>query len=251
VSDLEGKVAIVTGGAGGIGFGIAEEFLRQRASVVICDTNEATLAAARAKLKGPVEAVQADVSVKRQVAGVVEAALARFKKIDILVNNAGGSQHTPYDLDVIEETHWDLVVDVNLKGTFFFCQAVAGHMKERRQGRIVNVASIAGRNGGLFTGVHYAAAKGGVIALTRNLARSLGPFNITVNAIAPGLTVTGDRIRKLMQDRDAAKSLSGVIPLGRYAETSEQASVVAFLASEASSYVNGSVIDVNGGSYMA
>ena len=87
--------------------------------------------------------------------------------------------------------------------------------------------------------------------MTRNLARSLGPFNITVNAIAPGLTVTGERIRKLMQDRDAGKSLSGIIPLGRYAETSEQASVVAFLASDASSYVNGSVVDVNGGSYMA
>ena len=87
--------------------------------------------------------------------------------------------------------------------------------------------------------------------MTRNLARSLGPFNITVNAIAPGLTVTGERIRKLMEGRDAKRSLAGVIPLGRYSEIAEQASVVAFLASDAASYVNGSVIDVNGGSYMA
>lgn len=248
---LEGKIAIVTGGARGLGYGIAEEFLKQHASVVICDVDEKALDIAGAKLKESVEAIKADVSVRNDVANLVATTLKKFGRIDILVNNAGGSLDTPHDLDAIEESFWDLVIDVNLKGTFLCCQAVAPYMKKENKGRIVNVASIAGRNGGILTGAHYAAAKGGVIALTRNLARSLGPCNITVNAIAPGLTITGERIRRLMEGRDAKRSLAGVIPLGRYSEITEQASVVAFLASDAASYVNGSVVDVNGGSYMA
>lgn len=251
MADLEGKTAIVTGGAGGLGYAIAEEFLRRRASVVICDVNERALDIAGSGLNGPVEAIKADVSAKKDVANLVAFALKKFNRIDILVNNAGGSLGTPHDLDAIDESFWDLVIDVNLKGTFFCCQAVAPHMKKEKKGTIVNIASIAGRNGGVLTGAHYAAAKGGVIALTRNLARSLGPFNITVNAVAPGLTITGERIRKLMEAREASRTLAQSIPLGRLSDIAEQVSVVVFLASDAASYVNGSVIDVNGGSYMA
>lgn len=251
MNDFEGKTVIVTGAAGGLGYGIAEEFLKQGAYVFICDVNERALDVASSKLKGFVEAVKTDVSAKKEIANLVNSAFKKRNSIDILVNNAGGSLGTPHELDAIDEPFWDLVIDVNLKGTFLCCQAVAPYMKEKKAGRIVNIASIAGRSGGTITGPHYAASKGGVIALTRNLAKSLGPYNITVNAVAPGLTVTGERIKKLIQNAGQNRNLTESIPLGRLPNVEEQVSVVVFLASDAASYINGAVIDVNGGSYMA
>jgi NAD(P)-dependent dehydrogenase (short-subunit alcohol dehydrogenase family) len=171
--------------------------------------------------------------------------------VDILVNNAGGGTSLRY-LEEVTEDDWKLTIDSNLKSAFLCCRAVTPPMKRQRYGRIVNVSSVAGRNVSRLSGPQYSSAKAGMLGLSRHLAQDLGPFGITVNAVAPGPTLV-DRVAKkwaLRSEADRAHILSN-IPLGRLAEPEEVATVIAFLASDDARYVTGVTIDVNGGSFMS
>ena len=253
-SRFTGKVVIVTGGAGGLGGAISSAFLHEGARVAIFDTNPEAIDRALAELAQPNDSMGAVVDVRSRdsvTAGVAEV-VAAFGGVDILIAAAGGSLGTPRDIDDIEPEHLDLVIDVNIKGTFNCAQAVVPHMKARGGGAIVNFSSIGGRSTSPVTGIPYAAAKAGVLGLTRRLAREVGPDSIRVNAIAPGLFLTG-RLQGMF-DEMAAKDRDEVldaIPLHRMPELRECVDPVLFLASEESSYITGAVLDVNGGRFMA
>ena len=193
-----------------------------------------------------------DVRSRESVTSGVAEVVAAFGGIDILIAAAGGSLGTPRDIDDIEPEHLDLVIDVNIKGTFNCAQAVVPFMKVRGGGAIVNFSSIGGRSTSPVTGIPYAAAKAGVLGLTRRLAREVGPDGIRVNAIAPGLFLTG-RLQGMfdaMADKDRNEVLDS-IPLHRMPELRECVEPVLFLASDESSYITGAVLDVNGGRFMA
>jgi 3-oxoacyl-[acyl-carrier protein] reductase len=192
-----------------------------------------------------VRALEVDVAKSDQVAGMVEAALAAFGKIDILVNNAGISPKKDY-LDYSEED-WDAVHSVNLKGEFLCARAVSEHMMANRYGRIVNLSSSAWRSGGFAGGVPYTAAKAGVIGLTRALAKTLGAYGITVNAIAPGPSATQMTETWLTE---WSKTFLEQIPLGRVGEPDDIANAALFLASDEAAYITGICLDVNGGIAM-
>jgi NAD(P)-dependent dehydrogenase (short-subunit alcohol dehydrogenase family) len=183
----------------------------------------------------------------------MEKVYKQYGRLDILVNLAGGSLFTPKNIEEIKEEHWDTVINVNLKGTFFCCQAAVKYMKQNNYGKIINTTSIGGRTASIVTGVPYAAAKGGVISLTRRLALEVGKYGINVNAIAPGTVLSGERMINLWNElsEEQKKETVASIPLGRQSTAEEQASVVVFLASEDSSYIHGAIIDVNGGRLMA
>lgn len=257
IVEIQGKVALVTGAAGVLGKAFCRALAAAGADVALVDNSEGALAAARAELAAAVPGrhfigIACDVRIPVQVQATVARAKAELGRIDILVNSAGGSLRTPKALKDVTEEHWDLVLDVNLKGTFLMCQAVAPVMHAQGGGRIINIASIAGRLPSVLTGVQYAASKGGVMALTRKLAGELGP-DITVNAIAPGVALAGERVigmwDKLAPD-ERSETLRA-IPLGRLSTAEDQADVVVFLAAPASRYITGATIDVNGGRFMA
>lgn len=253
-SRFTGKLVIVTGGAGGLGGAISSAFLHEGARVAIFDTNPEAIDRALAELAQPDDSMGAvvDVRIRDSVTAGVAEVVAAFGGVDILIAAAGGSLGTPRDIDDIEPEHLDLVIDVNIKGTFNCAQAVVPHMKARGGGAIVNFSSIGGRSTSPVTGIPYAAAKAGVLGLTRRLAREVGPDSIRVNAIAPGLFLTG-RLQGMF-DEMAAKDRDEVldaIPLHRMPELRECVDPVLFLASEESSYITGAVLDVNGGRFMA
>lgn len=255
--EIHGKIALVTGAAGVLGKAFCRALAVAGADVALLDNSEGALAAVTAELTAAVPGrrfigIPCDVRVPAQVLGAVTRTKAELRRIDILVNSAGGSLRTPKALKDVTEEHWDLVLDVNLKGTFLMCQAVAPVMQEQGGGRIINIASIAGRLPSVLTGVQYAASKGGIMALTRKLASELGP-NITVNAIAPGAALAGERVIGMWNNltpREREETLSA-IPLGRLSTPEDQADVVVFLAAAASRYITGTTIDVNGGRFMA
>lgn len=252
---FEGKVAIVTGGAGGLGQAISAALAAEGAQVAVFDTNPEAIDRALAELQlgpGSFMGAQVDVRDRASVAAGVEAVATAFGGVDILIAAAGGSLGTPRDIDDIEQEHLDLVIDVNIKGTFNCAQAVVTSMKARGGGAIVTFSSIGGRSTSPVTGIPYAAAKAGILGLTRRLAREVGPEGIRVNAIAPGLFLTG-RLQGMfdaMTEHDRNEVLDG-IPLHRMPELRECVDPVLFLASEESSYITGAVLDVNGGRFMA
>ena len=249
------RVAIVTGGAGGLGQAIAAALATEGARVAILDANPEAIDRALADLRtgpGTFMGATVDVRDRRAVADAVAEVRAAFDGVDILVAAAGGSLGTPRDIDDIEAEHLDLVIDVNIKGTFNCAQAVLPSMKARGGGAIVTFSSIGGRSTSPVTGIPYAAAKAGILGLTRRLAREVGPDNIRVNAIAPGLFLTG-RLQGMfdeMSEHDRNEVLDG-IPLHRMPEIRECVDPVLFLASDESSYITGAVLDVNGGRFMA
>ena len=258
-----GKIAIVTGGAGGLGQAISAALADEGARVAIFDTSPEAIDRALAELKGtsslggPADGTGflgsiVDVRDRASVARGVDEVVSAFGGIDILIAAAGGSLGTPRDIDDIEPEHLDLVIDVNIKGTFNCAQAAVPSMKSRGGGAIVNFSSIGGRSTSPVTGIPYAAAKAGVLGLTRRLAREVGPDNIRVNAIAPGLFLTG-RLQGMfdaMAEKDRHEVLDA-IPLHRMPDLRECVDPVLFLASEESSYITGAVLDVNGGRFMA
>lgn len=254
---LKDKVAIVTGAAQGIGQAVAMRFGREGANLSLCDVN----ADGVKKVSNELMALgrkslwfEVDVCNSSEVNGMVRETFQKFGRIDILVNSAGGSFNLPAKLEEITDDIWDKVVDVNLKGTFICCRAIGPYMAQQKSGRIINFASKAGKYGGESGGVQYTSAKAGVMGLTRQLARDLGPSGITVNAIAPGLVLSGPRLEKLWRDRkteEEREAMLRAIPLRRLSTVDEQVSVVLFLASEDASYVSGVTIDVNGGWYMS
>lgn len=252
---LHDKVAVITGGAGGLGTAMTKELSKHGAKIAMVDLNEKVLFDSVHKLKEEgynVMGIVGNVLEKASVQNVMKAVMEEWGSIDILVNNAGGSLNTPKNLEEIEEEDWDLVLNVNLRGAFFCSQAAVPYMKRKNQGSIINIASIGARTASPVTGVAYAAAKGGIISFSRRLALEVGKNHIRVNTIAPGLVISGNRMQGMWDDLSETeqKSVFEGIPLNRLGEIEEQAKVVSFLASDESSYMTGAVIDVNGGRYM-
>ena len=244
---LSGKVALVTGSARGIGRSIAELFSAEGAIVVVNDVGadagaRETLAGLEAAGgKGSVEMF--DVSDAAQVDNGVKNILAAHGRIDVLVNNAGITRDNL--LLRMSEAEFDAVVRVNLKGTFLLTKTVTRHMMKQRSGKVVNISSVVGMMGNAGQS-NYAAAKAGIIGFTKATARELASRNITVNAIAPGFIQTAmtEALPEAVQ-----KAFLAQIPLGRFAEPREVAELALFLASDASSYITGQVIGINGGMY--
>lgn len=249
------KNTIVTGAARGMGFAIAKALYNEGAHIAILDIDEKGVIDATRQLdqKGiRVLGRRVDVTRKDEIQGLVREMKSLWGSVDILVNNAGGALNTPYVLDEIEEKDWNLVVDVNLKGAFLCCQAVIPIMAKQGSGVIVNISALAGHWRASLAGVQYTAAKAGVEGLTRQLAYDWGKYGIRVNAVAPTVTLTGERVQGLWEAKseEEKKKVLSAIPLGRLGTPEEVASVVVFLASEESSYITGITIDVNGGRYL-
>jgi NAD(P)-dependent dehydrogenase (short-subunit alcohol dehydrogenase family) len=251
---LEDKVAIVTGGSRGIGKAIAELFARQGARLCVTGLNKSRLDAFIGTLKeGKVDSigVVANAASEGEVGEMVGKTVETFGKVDILVNNAGGGSPL-VSMEDIDLGEWERIIRNNLTATYICCKAVIPHMKEQKGGKIVNVSSVSGRFFSQLSGANYVAAKAGIQGLTRQLAKELGPFNITVNAVAPGTTLT-ERVEKkwLSRTQDYRDRILSLIPLGHLAKPEDVAGPVLFLASSLSDYVTGVTLDVNGGFYMA
>lgn len=245
---FKGKITLVTGAGRGIGKTIAISLAREGANVVVNDFNlqsaEETVDEIRA-MGYEALPIKADVSIKREVIKMVETTIKIFKKIDFLVNNAG--IFSSASLDSMTEDEWDKVMKVNLKGAFLCSQAVMQIMMKQHSGKIVNIASLAGKVGGIFAGANYAASKAGLICLTKSLAKQLAPYGINVNAIAPGVIET-DMTKNW--PKKVKETLLKQIPLGRFGTREEVAETVLFLLSDGADYITGATIDVNGGLLM-
>lgn len=248
-----GKVAVITGGGGGLGRAICSRFVEEGGAVAIFDSHQPSAErTAQALPDGSALAFGVDVRDTAAVARAVESTVAQFGRIDVLVAAAGGSLGTPRDMADITEEDLDLVLDVNIKGTYHCAAACIPHMREVGGGAIVTFSSIGGRTNSPVTGVPYAAAKSGLLGLTRRLAREVGPAGIRVNAIAPGLFLT-DRLQGMFDEMTRAEQDEVIdsIPLRRMPTVDECAAPVLFLASDDASYITGAVLDVNGGRFMA
>jgi NAD(P)-dependent dehydrogenase (short-subunit alcohol dehydrogenase family) len=245
------EVALITAAANGIGRATAEIMAREGARVVAIDNHPDRLDAAVRTLGPGAHGRLCDALDEAQVNETVAGIAREFGRIDILVNAVGGSTIIAKPSALLEEhslEDWERVIAFNLRGTFLFTHAVVPLMKQARRGKIVNLASIAGRGMSVASGAAYATAKGGIIALTRKLSFELGPFGINVNAIAPSLTLT-ERIRPHWNQRspEAQAAQLAATPLRRVAEAADQARVICFLASADADFVTGLTIDVTGG----
>jgi NAD(P)-dependent dehydrogenase (short-subunit alcohol dehydrogenase family) len=243
---LKDRVALITGGAGpnGLGFATATLMAAQGAKVVIMDLAQAEPGKAAASIGPDHMGVVGNVVNKAEVNAVVAQVLARYSRIDILMNNAGITQ--PRKTVDISESDYDAVLDVSLRGMLLVSQAVIPVMQKQKSGSIISISSVsAQRGGGILGGPHYSAAKAGMLGLTRAMARELGPDNIRVNAIAPGLIATDISKGKLSDEQK--DSIRQQIPLARLGVAHDVAGACVFLASDLSAYCTGITLDVNGG----
>jgi len=243
---LKDKVAIVTGGANGIGEGVAIKFAQEGAKVVLCDLNEEQVKQAEKAIKdqgGTVLGVVCNVTDRAQVDAMVQKAVAAFGTVDILINNAGITRDAMFHK--MTEAQWDQVFDVNLKGVFHCTQAVVGIMREKNYGRIVNISSVS-RFGNIGQ-TNYAASKEGLVGFTRTLAKEMGSKGITINAIAPGSVETAMFLAVPEKIREVARKSNA---LQRPGSIEELANAILFFASDDSSYITGQALQVDGGAMM-
>jgi len=242
--DLTGRVAVITGGAQGIGYAVAERMLASGASVVLWDIDAARLNDAETALArlGTVSAGIVELSLQADVEAATQDAIKTHGRIDILVNNAGitGGNAPTWELD---PAVWRRVIDVNLVGPFLTCRAVVPQMLKQGYGRIVNIASVAGKEGNPNAS-HYSASKAGLIALTKSLAKELATKGVLVNAVSPAAAKTA--IFDSMTPEHIAFMLSK-IPMARFLEVGEAAAMIAWLSSEECSFSTGAVFDLSGG----
>jgi len=250
---LTDKVAVITGGASGMGRAMAERFAEEGCSIAISDISESLghkTATEVSGAGGEAIFVKCDVTNNSQVQDMVNAIIGKFGKIDILVNNAG-ALGTLWSLEEVTEEDWDRILDLNLKSVFLCCKAVVPYMKENNYGRIINISSM-GAVSPPRPVVHYHAAKAGVISLTQNMALELVGFNIRVNAIVPGPIQTQYYEPRLKNMTDAQREAyfltkGKTTPMQRMGRPEEIAAVALFLATESSSYITGETINVAGG----
>ncbi|HUZ46275.1 MAG TPA: SDR family NAD(P)-dependent oxidoreductase [Terriglobia bacterium] len=248
---LKDQIALITGASSGIGYATAVAMAAEGARVGInYHKNQSGAEQAAEEIRkagGDAITLQADVTSMSQVQAMVDAVRKRWGRIDILVNNAGDllGRHT---LPEMTEEYWDQVMDLNLKSVYLCVKAVWEEMAARKSGSIINVSSIAGRNGGGVGSGVYAAAKGGMITYTKSLAKELAPHGVRVNAIAPGVIATP--YHEKYSPPEVFKKFVANIPLGRAGTSEEIADVIVFLASAAARYMIGETVEVNGGMLM-
>jgi 3-oxoacyl-[acyl-carrier protein] reductase len=245
---LDGQAAFVTGAGQGLGAAIARGLAEAGAGVMLADIDGQAADAVAAGLRDAGHrclATPLDVRDEAAFERSFEAAVQHFGAIDLLVNNAALTPST--SLWDITAGEWDEVMAVNLRGSFFGCRIAGRHMRGRGAGRIVNLASIAGQQASAATGVHYAASKAGLVALTRSFAQALAADGVTVNAIAPA-AIRSPLLDAMGPERQQA--LLGAIPLGRFGEAQEVAAAVVYLGSAAGAFITGTTLDLNGGRFM-
>lgn len=249
--DLKDQVALITGASSGIGYATAVAMAREGARIgVNYHKNKAGADQAVSEISkagGEAHAILADVTSADEVEAMVESVRNRWGRVDILVNNAGDllGRHMLSDMT---EDYWEQIMDLNLKSVFLCVKEVWEEMAARKSGSIINITSIAGRNGGGPGSGAYATAKGGMITYTKSLARELAPHNVRVNGVAPGVIATPYHER--YSPPEIFQKFVAAIPLGRAGTSDEIASVIVFLASPAASYIVGETIEVNGGMLM-
>ncbi|MEE0872497.1 MAG: 3-oxoacyl-ACP reductase family protein [Ruminococcus sp.] len=245
---IKDRVAVVTGATRGIGRVIAIKLAEAGAKVAVLGRDEKKANNVKAeieKLGGKAEVFLGDISDDKECKRIADEVNARFGQLDILVNCAGALTSTK--VDDISRAEWDKILGVNLTGTFFMIQSALPYLRKSKAGRIINISSNAGRMGGYANSQSYTASKGGVIAITKGIARQLAPDNITVNVVCPGTTRTE---MSELYDEETTKRLIGRIPLGRLGKPEDTAAAVCFFASEEAGFITGAVLDVNGGMYM-
>jgi 3-oxoacyl-[acyl-carrier protein] reductase len=247
MGNLQGRIALVTGASQGIGRACALELAKAGATVVVAARNEIKLAEAVAEIEaagGQAAAIPIDVASEESIKAGAKAVVEQYGKVEILVNNAGITRDGL--MMAMKRADWDDVLGTNLTGAFLLTQAVLRPMLKNRWGRIINISSVVGRTG-QGGQVNYAAAKAGLIGLTRSLAREVASRGITVNAVAPGYIETA--MTAVLDEKQRA-AMMAAIPLGRAGTDVEIAQSVAFLASDAAGYITGHVLDGNGGMFM-
>ena len=245
---LKDRVSIVTGGARGIGKAIVFVFLREGARVAIIDSDRERLEILRKEYEKDnkeVIVIPCDITKSSDVKEMVVQVYKKFGRIDILVNNAGIIRRGT--IETVTEEDWDRVIEVNLKGTFNCCKAVAEIMKQQGYGKIVNVSSIAGKVGDITSAPGYGSSKAGIDALTKTLARQLAQYGINVNAVSPHAIETE---MSAQWSEERRREIIASIPLGRLGKPEDVAEAVLFLVSDEASFITGEILDVNGGALM-